>query len=99
MDISEIKIDFFIYTIAIILLISLLGITIGFFFSANTDGTPGAIGFVSRIIPRVYPIAIIKVDQETGEPIRDQKGLCQVTAHTHKLFIRVNLAFIFLILS
>ncbi|XP_004929240.1 long-chain fatty acid transport protein 4 isoform X2 [Bombyx mori] len=45
---------------------------------ANTDGTPGAIGFVSRIIPRVYPIAIIKVDQETGEPIRDQKGLCQL---------------------
>ncbi|KAL4715142.1 hypothetical protein ACJJTC_012189 [Scirpophaga incertulas] len=45
---------------------------------ANTDGTPGAIGFVSRIIPWVYPIAIIKVDQETGEPIRDSNGLCQL---------------------
>ncbi|XP_028165964.1 long-chain fatty acid transport protein 1-like, partial [Ostrinia furnacalis] len=45
---------------------------------ANTDGTPGAIGFVSRIIPSVYPIAIIKVDQETGEPIRDSRGLCQL---------------------
>ncbi|XP_047544879.1 long-chain fatty acid transport protein 4-like isoform X1 [Vanessa atalanta] len=44
---------------------------------ANTDGTPGAIGFVSRIFPKVYPIAIIKVDQETGEPIRDASGLCQ----------------------
>ncbi|CAH0726566.1 unnamed protein product, partial [Brenthis ino] len=47
---------------------------------ANTDGTPGAIGFISRIIPSVYPIAIIKVDQETGEPVRDSRGLCQVAA-------------------
>ncbi|KAL0849046.1 hypothetical protein ABMA28_013409 [Loxostege sticticalis] len=45
---------------------------------ANTDGTPGAIGFLSRIIPAVYPIAIIKVDQETGEPIRNSQGLCQL---------------------
>ncbi|CAH0404707.1 unnamed protein product [Chilo suppressalis] len=45
---------------------------------ANTDGTPGAIGFVSRIFPSVYPIAIIKVDQDTGEPIRDSRGLCQL---------------------
>ncbi|XP_026756910.2 long-chain fatty acid transport protein 4-like [Galleria mellonella] len=45
---------------------------------ANSDGTPGAIGFVSRIIPGVYPIAIIKVNQETGEPIRDSRGLCQL---------------------
>ncbi|XP_063358606.1 long-chain fatty acid transport protein 4-like [Cydia amplana] len=44
----------------------------------NIDSKPGAIGFVSRIIPRVYPIAIIKVDQETGEPIRDVNGLCQL---------------------
>ncbi|VVC90311.1 unnamed protein product [Leptidea sinapis] len=45
---------------------------------ANTDGTPGAIGFVSRIFPSVYPIAIIKVDQDTGEPVRDSSGLCQI---------------------
>ncbi|XP_023953003.1 long-chain fatty acid transport protein 4 [Bicyclus anynana] len=45
---------------------------------ANTDGTPGAIGFVSRIFPKIYPIAIIKVDQETGEPVRDSRGLCQL---------------------
>ncbi|KPJ11959.1 Long-chain fatty acid transport protein 4 [Papilio machaon] len=45
---------------------------------ANTDGTPGAIGFVSRILPSIYPIAIIKVNQETGEPIRDSRGLCQL---------------------
>ncbi|XP_026756934.1 long-chain fatty acid transport protein 4-like [Galleria mellonella] len=44
----------------------------------NIDNTPGAIGFVSRIIPSIYPIAIIKVDQDTGEPIRNKKGLCQL---------------------
>ncbi|XP_045470323.1 long-chain fatty acid transport protein 4-like isoform X1 [Harmonia axyridis] len=42
----------------------------------NIDNTVGAIGFVSRIIPSVYPISIIKVDQNTGEPIRDHRGLC-----------------------
>ncbi|CAG9854851.1 unnamed protein product [Phyllotreta striolata] len=43
----------------------------------NIDNTVGAIGFISRIIPSVYPISIIKVDPNTGEPVRDAKGLCQ----------------------
>lgn len=38
----------------------------------------GAIGFVSRIIPSVYPISIIRVDSVSGEPIRNSKGLCTV---------------------
>lgn len=42
----------------------------------NIDNTVGAIGFISRIIPSVYPISIIKVDPNTGEPIRDMHGLC-----------------------
>lgn len=42
----------------------------------NVDNTVGAVGFVSRIIPSVYPISIIKVNAE-GEPIRNAKGLCQ----------------------
>lgn len=42
----------------------------------NVDNTVGAIGFVSRIIPSVYPISIIRVNEETGEPIRDSRGLC-----------------------
>ncbi|XP_023020391.2 fatty acid transport protein 1 isoform X2 [Leptinotarsa decemlineata] len=42
----------------------------------NIDNTVGSIGFVSRIIPSVYPISIIKVDPYTGEPVRDAKGLC-----------------------
>lgn len=47
-------------------------------FSVNIDNKTGAIGFISRIIPAVYPIAIIKVDEHTGEPIRNSRGLCQV---------------------
>lgn len=43
----------------------------------NIDNKMGAIGFVSRIIPAVYPISIIKVDAD-GEPIRNSKGFCQV---------------------
>ncbi|XP_004530848.1 long-chain fatty acid transport protein 1 isoform X2 [Ceratitis capitata] len=43
----------------------------------NNDNTVGAIGFVSRIIPQIYPISIIKANPDTGEPIRDAKGLCQ----------------------
>lgn len=44
----------------------------------NVDDTVGAVGFISRIIPAVYPITIIKADPLTGEPIRDDNGLCQV---------------------
>lgn len=44
----------------------------------NIDNTVGAIGFVSRIIPWIYPISIIKVDEVTGEPVRDARGLCIV---------------------
>ncbi|XP_076161043.1 fatty acid transport protein 1 isoform X2 [Ptiloglossa arizonensis] len=43
----------------------------------NTDNTVGAIGFMSRIIPSVYPISILKANVD-GEPIRNAKGLCQV---------------------
>lgn len=43
----------------------------------NIDNTVGAIGFVSRIVPSVYPISIIKVNAD-GEPIRNEKGLCQL---------------------
>lgn len=44
----------------------------------NVDNTVGAIGFVSRIIPIVYPISIIRADPATGEPIRGKDGLCQL---------------------
>ncbi|XP_065076114.1 long-chain fatty acid transport protein 4-like [Ochlerotatus camptorhynchus] len=44
----------------------------------NLDNTVGAIGFVSRIIPSVYPISIIRADPASGEPIRGKNGLCQL---------------------
>uniref|UniRef100_A0A182PQZ8 long-chain-fatty-acid--CoA ligase n=1 Tax=Anopheles epiroticus TaxID=199890 RepID=A0A182PQZ8_9DIPT len=46
----------------------------------NIDNTVGAIGFVSRIIPAVYPISIIRADPATGysEPLRGKDGLCQL---------------------
>ncbi|CAD6996797.1 unnamed protein product [Ceratitis capitata] len=44
----------------------------------NNDSTVGAIGFVSRILPQVYPISILRADADTGEPIRGADGLCQL---------------------
>lgn len=44
--------------------------------SVNTDNTVGAIGFISQILPSVYPISVIKVNPATGEPVRNNKGLC-----------------------
>ena len=44
--------------------------------AVNFDGKVGAVGFVSLIAPSVYPVALIKVDRDTGEPIRGPDGLC-----------------------
>lgn len=33
----------------------------------------GAVGFISRIMPFIYPVTLIKVDELTGEPIRDPR--------------------------
>ncbi|XP_026325418.1 long-chain fatty acid transport protein 4-like isoform X2 [Hyposmocoma kahamanoa] len=44
----------------------------------NVDNKTGSIGFISRIIPAIYPIAIIKVDPVTGEPVRNKHGLCEL---------------------
>ncbi|XP_035623622.1 long-chain fatty acid transport protein 1-like isoform X1 [Oncorhynchus keta] len=43
---------------------------------ANMDGKVGACGFNSRILPNVYPICLMKVDEETTELVRDRHGLC-----------------------
>ncbi|XP_034476924.1 long-chain fatty acid transport protein 4 isoform X1 [Drosophila innubila] len=44
----------------------------------NNDSTVGAIGFVSRILAQLYPISVIRADLHTGEPIRNEKGLCEL---------------------
>ncbi|XP_036407890.1 long-chain fatty acid transport protein 1-like [Megalops cyprinoides] len=43
---------------------------------ANMDGKVGACGFNSRILPNVYPIRLVKVDEESMELVRDREGLC-----------------------
>ncbi|KAM8987133.1 long-chain fatty acid transport protein 1 [Ara ararauna] len=43
---------------------------------ANLDGKVGACGFNSRILPGVYPIQLVKVNEDTMELIRDSQGLC-----------------------
>lgn len=36
----------------------------------------GACGFNSRILPTVYPIRLVRVDEDTMELVRNSKGLC-----------------------
>ncbi|XP_051992961.1 long-chain fatty acid transport protein 1b [Xyrauchen texanus] len=43
---------------------------------ANMDSKVGACGFNSVILPSVYPIRLLRVDEETMELIRDSRGLC-----------------------
>uniref|UniRef100_A0A8C7YWR8 Arachidonate--CoA ligase n=1 Tax=Oryzias sinensis TaxID=183150 RepID=A0A8C7YWR8_9TELE len=43
---------------------------------ANMDGKVGACGFNSRILPFVYPIRLVRVNEENMEPLRNSRGLC-----------------------
>ena len=42
----------------------------------NFDGKPGAIGFSSKWVEYIKQQYLIKVDRETNEPIRNDRGLC-----------------------
>ncbi|XP_016013268.1 long-chain fatty acid transport protein 1 [Rousettus aegyptiacus] len=42
----------------------------------NMDGKVGSCGFNSRILPHVYPIRLVKVNEDTLELLRDAQGLC-----------------------
>ena len=50
--------------------------TEGNFSLFNAEGKPGAIGQVPSFLAHRFPVELIKVDIETGEPIRDDKGFC-----------------------
>lgn len=43
---------------------------------ANMDGKVGACGFNSRILPNVYPIRLVRVDEDSMELVRNSQGLC-----------------------
>jgi fatty-acyl-CoA synthase len=42
----------------------------------NVDGKVGAIGKVPSFLAHRFPAAIIRVDRERGEPVRDAQGFC-----------------------
>ncbi len=47
------------------------------YFLVNIDGVPGAVGFTSVLFPFVYPVRLIRVNEASGEVVRDKKsGLC-----------------------
>ncbi|XP_017309586.1 long-chain fatty acid transport protein 1a [Ictalurus punctatus] len=43
---------------------------------ANMDAKVGSCGFNSMILPNVYPIRLVKVNEETMELVRNKDGLC-----------------------
>jgi fatty-acyl-CoA synthase len=46
----------------------------------NCEGKPGAIGRVPPFLQARFPLALIRVDAETGDPLRGSDGLCQACA-------------------
>ncbi|XP_049835547.1 long-chain fatty acid transport protein 1-like [Schistocerca gregaria] len=42
----------------------------------NTDNTEGAVGFIPRYAWFLYPVSLIRIDEETEEPLRDKNGYC-----------------------
>jgi len=42
----------------------------------NCEGKPGAIGRVPPVLAHRFPIALIKCNMDTGEPLRDASGFC-----------------------
>ncbi|XP_069678186.1 long-chain fatty acid transport protein 4-like [Periplaneta americana] len=42
----------------------------------NINSTVGAVGFVPRYAGPIYPVALIRIDENSGEPIRGNNGLC-----------------------
>ncbi|KAI5620920.1 long-chain fatty acid transport protein 1, partial [Silurus asotus] len=43
---------------------------------ANMNGKIGSCGFISMILPSVYPIRLVKVNEENMELVRNKDGLC-----------------------
>lgn len=42
----------------------------------NIDNTVGSVGFVPRHAYALYPVTLIKCDDDTHEPIRNNDGFC-----------------------
>ncbi|XP_054713548.1 long-chain fatty acid transport protein 4-like [Uloborus diversus] len=57
-------------------IIEIYGATEGNANLVNMFGRVGSVGFISRTFHKLYPVHLIKVNPETGEPIRNEQGLC-----------------------
>jgi fatty-acyl-CoA synthase len=42
----------------------------------NCEGEPGSIGRIPPFLAHRFPVALVRFDVETGEPVRDPAGLC-----------------------
>ncbi|XP_018568291.1 long-chain fatty acid transport protein 4-like [Anoplophora glabripennis] len=42
----------------------------------NIDNTVGSVGFVPRYAYALYPVTLIKCDEDTHEPVRNEEGFC-----------------------
>lgn len=50
--------------------------TEGSFSLYNCDGKPGSIGRIPPYLAHRFPVALIKLDVETGETLRNEEGFC-----------------------
>lgn len=44
--------------------------------AVNIDNKIGAVGFIPRYANSLYPVTLLKIDEETGELLRGPDGLC-----------------------
>ncbi len=54
--------------------------TEGNFSLYNVEGKPGAIGRIPPLLAHRFPAAIVRVDMDSGAPVRGEDGLCMVCA-------------------
>jgi fatty-acyl-CoA synthase len=50
--------------------------TEGNFSLYNCEGKPGAIGRIPSFLAHRFPVALVKLDCDAGEPVRDDDGFC-----------------------
>ncbi len=55
--------------------------TDGNFSLFNVEGKPGAIGRIPPLLAHRFPASIVKLDADSGSPVRGEDGLCIACAH------------------
>ena len=55
--------------------------TEGNFSLFNVEGKPGAIGRIPPLLAHRFPASIVKVDADSGSPVRGEDGLCIACVH------------------